>query len=134
MPQVCAEAPDGKTTCVRVNQDGTLESGLPSEVLAPKPSTVNPQWTVGIGWYVYLYLNESDIEWLVGLGYAGASAVICDMLVETVVGVFVCGAGAYIIWEVVVKQFNTGWIPSGSCLELKFRSGYEGAHVVKKNC
>ena len=131
-PQICAESPDGDVTCVAVNEDGSVADGLPPQVLAPDDGGYGTEWTVGVGWYVYLYLNRNDVHWLFGLGYAGAASVICGMLVSTIAGAFACGAGAYIIWEVIKDYVYV--IPYNKCLELKFRFGFEGAKLVTRSC
>jgi hypothetical protein len=130
--QVCATSPRDVTTCVAVDRTGKGVEGLPPEVLAPVAGGGTTAWTVGVGWYVYLYLNPSDVNWLVGLGFAGASGAVCAMLVGTIAGAFVCAAGAYIVWQVITSFYQA--IPAGHCLELKFRLGYNGRKLVRRNC
>ncbi len=131
-PQVCAESPKGEVTCVWINPDGSLGAGLPAEVMASGRS--GTEWTVGVGWNIYLYLNRNDIHWLIGLGYAGASAAICAMLVETIIGAVICAGLAYVVWEAINNYAYL--VDPGECLELKFgyTGAFKGARVVARNC
>jgi hypothetical protein len=128
--QLCAQSPKGQTTCVPIARDGTVGAGLPAEVRAPTGAST--EWTVGVGWYVYLYLNRSDVHWLIGLGFAGASAMVCYMVGGTIIAAFACGVGAAIIWQVINEWAYV--IPSHQCLELKFRTGLVGAKLVTRSC
>nr|MDT0660902.1 hypothetical protein [Micromonospora sp. DSM 115978] len=128
--QLCAQSPKGETTCVTIARDGTVGAGLPAEVVAPPGASA--QWTVGVGWYVYLYLNRSDVHWLIGLGFTGAAAMFCYMLGGTIIAAFACGVGAAIIWQVINEWAYV--IPSHQCLELKFRTGLNGAKLVTRSC
>lgn len=134
-PQVCAVSPKGKTTCVEVRPDGTLAPGLPAGVLAPTDgSSVSPNFTVGLGWYVYVYLNRNDIQFLIGLGYTAAATAICAWLVSTVLGGVVCAAVAYIIWEIINDYGYL--IDPGECLEIRFTYAgqFKEWRVVRRNC
>ena len=104
----------------------------------PSPLTVNsaapsPDFSVGLGWYIYVYLDRGDWEFLAGLGYAGATAALCAWLTPTIVGAVGCGVIAYVIGYFVIK-----WsAPSpGYCRELRFTySGvYVGSKLVKRSC
>lgn len=37
----------------------------------PADGSIQPQFQVGLGWYIYVYLNRGDWLYLAGLGYAG---------------------------------------------------------------
>jgi hypothetical protein len=133
-PQVCAVSPKGTTTCVEVSPDGTLAPGLPAEVLAQTSGSVTPNFTVGLGWYVYVYLNRNDIQFLIGLGYTAATATICIWLASTVLGGVICAVVAAIIWEVINDYAYL--IDPGDCLEIRFSYAgqFKGARVVRRNC
>jgi hypothetical protein len=124
---------------VEVNEKGSLNPGLPAEVLNPKPAGdtdrgVSPQWTVGIGWYVYLYLNSADVNFLASVGFDVAAGILCGMLTATLAAGIVCGVGAAFVYEWIVKAYVNRWVPPGYCLELKFRNGLEGVKVIQRNC
>lgn len=88
---------------------------------------------VGAGWYLYVYLNAGNINWLRGLGYAAATAALCALLIETVVGSVACGVAAYIVWTIFYRPTT---LPPGYCVEFKFTwaGSPAGAKLVKRNC
>lgn len=82
---------------------------------------------MGLGWYVYVYLNAGDINWLRGLGYTAATGALCALLAETVVGAIACGVAAYIVWTIFYRPTK---LPKGYCMEYAFT--YAGSvHSVK---
>lgn len=83
--------------------------------------------SVGLGWYVYIYLNAGNINWLRGLGYTAATGALCALLVETVVGAIACGVAAYIVYTIFYRPTV---LPSGYCMEYKFT--YAGSYVSRK--
>ena len=92
------------------------------------------QATVGAGWYLYLYLNRGDVNWLAGLGYAAASAALCAWVAPTIIGGIICGVAAYAIWTVIQRY---AWqVPSGYCVQAKF--SYAGhlasTSLVRRSC
>lgn len=93
----------------------------------------SPQIRVGAGWYLYVYLNRGDFHWLLGLGYAAASAALCSILAPTIAGAIACGVVAYIIWSVVESQ-SPPW--NGYCVEIKINwwGGLAGTKWVHRNC
>ncbi len=95
--------------------------------------TLNPQFQVGLGWYIYVYLDRGDWEFLAGLGLAGASAALCGWLAPSVVGGIACGTIAYVIAYLVVKWSAP---PPGYCRELKFTYAglYVGTNLVRRSC
>lgn len=90
-----------------------------------------PEWTVGLGWGVYLYLNPGDVNWLVGIGSTAASTVVCGWLTGTVAGAVACGVGWQVVWSIINNYYQV--IPSGYCLEIKFAGTITGK-LVKRNC
>ena len=94
---------------------------------------VSPQISVGAGWYLYVYLNHGDFQWLLGMGYTAASAVICSILAPTIAGAIACAVVAYIIWSVITSQ-SPPWY--GYCLQVKISwwGSLSGTSWVKRNC
>ncbi|MGV1010501.1 MAG: hypothetical protein ACOYBY_18190, partial [Dermatophilaceae bacterium] len=101
-------------------------------VTLPK-GTASPQVSVGLGWYVYIYLNAGNINWLRGLGYTAATGALCALLVETVVGAIACGVAAYIVYTIFYRPTV---LPSGYCIEYKFTYGgsFVGSKLVRRSC
>ena len=111
-------------------------AAMPATGVTPAANqTAQPLWTIGAGWYFYVYLNSGDINWLRGLGYRAASAAICAWLTPTVVGAVACAVVAYIIWTIVSPL---GYVNNpGYCLEVKLNWGsfsLAGVKWVKRNC
>jgi hypothetical protein len=109
-------------------------------VTPPDPGTGGvSNITAGSGWYLYVYLNRGDYEFLIGLGYAGASAAICGLLAPSVLGGIACAVVATIIWGVITSptvqsRNRAAWV--GYCLEVRITyvgtlSGYK---FVRRNC
>jgi hypothetical protein len=94
---------------------------------------MSPQVRVGAGWYLYVYLNRGDFHWLLGLGYAAASAALCAILAPTIAGAIACGVVAYIIWSVVESQ-SPPWY--GYCLEIRINwwGTLAGPKWVRRTC
>lgn len=94
---------------------------------------VTPQFTVGVGWRVYIYLDRGDWFYLAGLGAAGASAALCWWLTPTLGGAVACAVASYI-----VVTFILNWTapPSGYCREFKFTywGAYDGTKLVRRSC
>lgn len=81
-----------------------------------RDSVVQPQWSVGFGWYIYIYLTRSDWIYLAGLGGAVGSAVLCGWLAG-VLGVVACAVAAYIVFTWIGNYTAP---PSGWCREFRF--------------
>lgn len=96
-------------------------------------SEVGPQWTVGLGWYAYIYLNRSDWLYLAGLGAAGATAALCWWLTPTLGGAIACAVAAYVVTHYILTRSAP---PAGYCAEFKFTYAgtFAGYKVLKRNC
>ena len=94
---------------------------------------VSPQFTVGLGWRVYIYMNRGDWLYLAGLGAAGASAALCWWLTPTLGGAVACAIASYIV---VTFLLNWSAPPSGYCREFRFTygGGYDGTKLVRRGC
>lgn len=101
---------------------------------ATDEGVVTPMWTVGVGRGIYLYLNNGDVQWLRGLGFTAASAVICAMVATTVLGGVACAVVAYAVWSVIAAY--TRPIPSGRCLEIRlnYTGTLNSSRLVTRNC
>lgn len=100
------------------------------------PSTLghmSPNIRVGFGWYIYVYLNAADINWLHGLGYTVATAALCAILTTTIVASVACAAAAYIIYTIYYRPIT---LPPGYCAEFAFN--YDGSvrsvKLVRTSC
>lgn len=114
---------------------------LPVAVSAPPltdPTVIAPQpfVTVGAGWYLYIYLNTADVNYLATLTAGGVTTAICYFAgVVTLVGSLACGVIGSVVWSVV-----TSFAPisrPGYCLQLKFNWGIfnlAGEQWVRRNC
>jgi hypothetical protein len=89
--------------------------------------------SVGLGWYIYVYLDRGDWIWLAGLGYTAATAALCAILVATVVGAVACAVAAYIIGSWVIPKTAP---PTGYCREFKFTywGTFAGTKLVRRSC
>lgn len=98
------------------------------------PNQVCADVSVGAGWYLYLYLNRGNVNWLRGLGYAAASSALCAWVATTVIGGIICGVAAYAIWTVIQRYAHQ--VPTGYCVEAKFTYGgrLAGSKLVHRNC
>ena len=112
---------------VEVRQVGT------SSVVAPSGPIEGKDFSIGLGWYIYVYLDRGDWIYLAGLGYAGASAALCAWLVVTIAGAIACGMAAYIVGSWIIPKTAP---PTGYCREFKFSYAgtYSGSKLVKRSC
>jgi hypothetical protein len=101
--------------------------------LASAGPTEGVQVSVGLGWYIYIYLNRGDWIYLAGLGYTAATAALCAWLLPTIAGAVACAVAAYIIGTWVIK---TSAPPAGYCRELKFNyvGIFSGSKLIKRTC
>lgn len=119
---------DGHTLLVELVNPTTGQ-----HIVAPSEGGVSPQVTVGAGWYLYVYLNQGDVTWLLGLGFAAASAALCTILAPTLAGAIACAAVAYIIWSIVTSYQKPA---PGQCLEIRINwwGTLSGVSYVNRNC
>jgi hypothetical protein len=98
-----------------------------------KPGEVTGQISVGAGWYLYVYLNQGDYLWLLGLGYTAATAALCVILTPSVLGGVACAVVAYIIWSVITSSPPPAW---NACIEVKINwwGTSAGSKFVQRNC
>jgi hypothetical protein len=96
-------------------------------------SDPQPNLTIGLGWYIYIYLNRGDWLYLAGLGYTAAAAALCAWLTPTIAGAVACAVAAYIIGNYVIKRTAP---PRGYCAEFKFNywGTFAGYKLVQRSC
>lgn len=97
------------------------------------PDLASPQFSAGLGWYIYLYFTRGEWSWLQGLSYAALSAAVCAWLTPTIGGAIACGVVAYIIYSIVDDY---GIPPVGYCKEVKisYAGSLKGVKNVKRSC
>lgn len=97
------------------------------------PGEIQPQWTVGAGWNIYVYLNGSDYNFLLDLGTAAASAALCLWLTPTLGGAIACAVAVTIVSNYVFSQYQP---PSGYCREFKFYywGTFRSTKLVQRSC
>jgi len=108
---------------------------VPVQAFLHAGGIVEPYITIGAGWYLYVYLNSGDINWLLGMGFTAASAALCLALVPTGIGAVACAVVAYVVWSVI--QAYAGVNKPGYCLEISMYWGTFALHDVKwvqRNC
>ena len=132
-PQLCVESARTEA-CVELGLDGSIIGELPDEFKNGPGDVITPQWKLEFGWNFYLYLNQSNVTWLTGLGYATYAAVLCSWLAPTLIGAVACAGAAYIIW---------GWLgswatrlPAGHCLRIviNYAGIPTGVSSVRRSC
>lgn len=94
---------------------------------------MTPNVKVGLGWSIYVYLNQGNINWLRGLGYTAASAALCALLVVTIVGGIACAIAAYIVWTIFNRDVK---LPTGYCGEWRFTysGSFQSFKLVRMSC
>jgi hypothetical protein len=92
-----------------------------------------PQFSVGLGWYTYLYLDRGDWLFLAGLGHTAATAALCAWLARTIGGAVACAVAAYVVGYHVL---NWSTPPNGTCRESKFdyAGNSRGTKLVRRSC
>ncbi len=105
----------------------------PSDPVLGAPIGDSPEWTVGLGRYIYVYLNRGDWFWLAGLPRIVATTVICGWLTPTVGPAIACAMAIYIAATPLVAWTAP---PSGYCKEIKFwyNGLFAGGKNVKRSC
>lgn len=89
--------------------------------VAPLPTSgsVTPNFSVGAGWFIYVYLNNSDINYLIRLSSVAATAALAALIVAAGYGLTGAVAGAmagYIIGN--LKPYR--YLAPGRCAQFKF--------------
>ncbi|PWF27264.1 hypothetical protein [Ancrocorticia populi] len=106
---------------------------LVKEDVESPEGVVGPQFSVGVGWYIYLYLTPRDWNFVTSVGWAGAGGGLCTLVGGGLIGGVSCSTvGGAIGWKLSDK---TG--PKGNqCAEVKVRVGYKpvGYKIFKKSC
>lgn len=141
------DGPDTPFTVVELPKDPSLmESvtnfGLSGEsrvVVTQERSSLlrngsaQPQFSVGLGWFIYVYLDRGDWIWLAGLGAAGATTALCGWLLPTLGPQVACAMAAFIVVFWIIARTAP---PSGYCREFKFRWGgqFAGTRLVQRSC
>lgn len=90
--------------------------------------------TVGAGWYLYIYLNSGDVNYLANVGYAVETALICSV-VTGFVGTIACAAVAATVWYVIQQNYPIN--RPGYCLQIKLTWvtwSLAGDQWVQRNC
>jgi len=107
---------------VRQEASASADSGL-----------VQPQFSVGLGWYQYIYLSHDDWIYLAGLGGAAGAAALCWWLTPTIGGAIACAVASYIVLTYVINRTAP---PVGYCGEFRFYygGGFAGYKLVKRTC
>lgn len=75
-----------------------------------------PQFTVGFGWFIYVYLSHGDWIFLAGLGAAAAEITLCGWLTPFV-GPEACAIAYYIVVCWIISHTAPA---SGYCREFKW--------------
>lgn len=104
--------------------DPSATSGIKS------PGVISPQATVGVGWYIYVYLNAKDVKALLTGGAATAASMICSPG-----GPIASGACATVAGLIVLNLPTAP--PAGYCVETRFsfpNIRHDGAKLVKRTC
>lgn len=94
----------------------TLPSGSTLVVVQQSSDVMRPQFSVGVGWGVYIYLNRSDQIVVAAGGAAGLGVLICAA--TTVIG---CAAVAAALTGAATWIANRGGICSASTPRLEIR-------------
>jgi hypothetical protein len=111
------------------SQSSLLEQALREGTVLPStPGTVTPQVSIGMGWYIYVYLNSNDISKLATAGASGAAGILCGGGWS---GVACAAAAATIVSDLPTPP------PAGYCVELRFVHGTTvplPPKLVKRSC
>lgn len=121
--------PFGSGSSVRIVYEGPGSVGKAGDDL------LQPMFSVGFGWFVYVYLNRNDWYWLAGLGAGGAMGALASLI--GVAGVY--GAIAWGMAAVIVGTYLYRWSAprTGYCREFKFPyTSYVivGVKDVRRSC
>lgn len=114
-------------------ESGGSKVVLKYEPAKGSPGLIQPLWTVGVGWNIYLYLNRSDMFFLIGLGTTAASATLCFWLTASLGATVACAVAGYIAGH----YLSSAWAPpSGYCREFKFYywGTFRSTKLVQRNC
>lgn len=130
LPRVLARAQAAGITEVRQEM---ANGGLLIARYEPMRPAGGPNFTVGLGWYIYVYLNRGDWIYLAGLGAAAATAALCWWLTPTLAGAVACAIAAYIVTFYIIKKSAPA---RGYCREFKFTyvGTFAGYKTVQRSC
>lgn len=88
----------------------------------------SPQWNVGFGKFIYVYLSRDDFFYIANMALTAALSYVCWLLVESGVGTVACAIAALLVTTYIVNKYAP---PVGYCKEFKF--GYNGSREDMKN-
>ncbi|MDD7384149.1 MAG: hypothetical protein SPI12_06410 [Actinomycetaceae bacterium] len=94
---------------------------------------IQPYFSVGVGWYLYIYLTPNDWNFLTSAGARAVSSAMCSLAGGGPVGGVACGTLGSIIGSYIGSK--TG--PKGNqCAEIKLRVGTNpvGYKIFNKTC
>jgi hypothetical protein len=130
LPPVLARAQAAGITKVRQEM---ANGGLLVARYEPMRPTGGPNFTVGLGWYIYIYLNRHDWIYLGGLSATAATAALCAWLLPTIGGAIACAVASFIIIDYVMRRTAPA---RGYCREFKFTYAgtFAGYKTVKRSC
>lgn len=77
-----------------------------------QPGQITPQLTYGVGWYLYYYLNNSDVQTLRTAGAPALGAALC-----AAGGPITAGACA-VVAAMIENNLPVTTVPYGHCLEV----------------
>lgn len=108
-----------------------IEVGDP--VVATEPGVITPQFQMGLGTGLYVYLNAKDVKAVLATGIGGAAA-LCNA--NPLVGL-----SCSVIAALIVANLPDDIPPAGYCVELKYQPTGPGGtwnvvsnKIVKKKC
>ena len=101
---------------------------------------VQPEASVGLGRYIYVYLDRGDWNYLGSLGRTVAGGALCRLLAKTLPTWLACTIGGFIVGRWVIERAAP---PAGWCREFKFRypadpywamNSFAGTKLVRRSC
>lgn len=97
-----------------------------------EPGQVAPQLEVGFGWYIYVYLNNDDAQFVVTYGAPALAGLICGIAGG------LAAAACSTIAAYIVDNLPTN-LPAGQCGEFRFTHGpvpvfVPPANLVTRTC
>lgn len=114
--------PFGSGSSVRIVYEGIGTTTKAGDEL------MQPMIRVGLGWYIYVYMNRTDWRRMTSYGLGATIAIVTALLTRSAV----IAAVAAVIGVYVGNYISShGAPPSGYCTEWKFN--YAGAHKGTKN-
>lgn len=80
-----------------------------------EPGQISPQLSIGLGWAIYIYVNQSDIDVILTGGGASFGGAICAALGGGIWGAAACATAGGLIANQVPDA-----LPPGHCAEFAF--------------